>query len=155
MDRKCQKLALILFALNCELPFEFISVRQPLLNVKVIFLHEATDDAGDAKVVASVQLNVHEIIVSRQDVADVALLEEVNAVDVVTFEKDVLIPQLDQWLQQRAYPGDEGDGSILEELKLLECALEYEECHFKSKVLRQGRNKLNHILNIVLILVFY
>ena len=85
----------------------------------------------------SVQPNVHEIFEAGQNVAGTSILQKVNARYIVTFFEDILLSLFDQWLQQWAYPGDEGYGSIFKELKLFECILIYEKCQFNPQILWQ------------------
>ena len=92
---------------------------------------------------------------SRQNIPCDSILQKVNALDVVPFEKDVLFLQFDQWLQQRANPCDERNGPVNEKLYVFEGAFKNKECHLQPQILWQSRNKSHHVLNIILKLVLY
>ena len=81
---------------------------------------------------AWIQFDVHQVFVARQHVASIAVLEEVNARDVIALEEDELVVQFYQRLQEGTDPRDERDWSVQEELELLECAFEDEQGHFQA-----------------------
>ena len=53
------------------------------------------------------QFDVHQIFVAGQNVAGVAVLHKIDARDIISFEENILILLLDQWLQQRTNPRNE------------------------------------------------
>ena len=59
VDWKGQHLTLIL-ALNSKLPFQTVSMRNPIINIKLelTMAHETADDARDTEMIALVQINV-------------------------------------------------------------------------------------------------
>lgn len=111
-------------------------MRNPIINIEVALLHETADDAGNAKVVALVQLHVHQVVVARQDVPGVAVFEEVDAVYVFILEENVLLFELDERTQERTDPSNEGDRPFSEEKYLFKRLLKDEQADLDPQILR-------------------
>ena len=90
MNGKGQKFALVL-TLDCKLPLESISEEDPAINIEVVLVHEATDNARHAKVQTWVQLDIHQVLMPWQDITGIASLHKVNARNVIAFKEYELI----------------------------------------------------------------
>lgn len=83
---KCQQFALVVFGLNGELSLQTFLVGYPSINVEVIILNKAAYNVNSSEVTALEQFNVHDILVSRQNITCVAVLQKIYALDVVSLE---------------------------------------------------------------------
>lgn len=149
MDRQGKHVALAL-ALDGELPSQLALVLEPVVDLElVLLLHEAADDARLPEVFSTVQLNVHQIAMPWQYVACVAVLEKVDARDVVLLEEDELVFVFHQGFEEGADPCDEGGRSLFEELELVEHLFEDEVGHVHAQVLGQVSRELYQVLDVV------
>lgn len=59
--------------------------------MEVTVVNEAAYDALNAKVTAEGKGHIHQVLVTRQDVASNTILQKVDACDVIAFEVHILI----------------------------------------------------------------
>lgn len=109
----------------------------PIIDVEVSGLDEATYDARNAEVLPLHQAHVHQILVAGQHVAGLTLFEEVYARNVVAFEEDVLVLHFYLGFEQWTEPGYERDWPFLQIFNVVDRILENEERHFMPQILRE------------------
>lgn len=106
LDGQRQQIAFILTS-DRKLPLERLSPLEPIIDIETILIVETSNYVRYPKVFRFEQLNIHQILVSRQNESAQAFLEEVNVVDGVIVLENKLFRGLDQWLQQWADPSSE------------------------------------------------
>ena len=89
VDRQRQQFTLRL-ALDGELALQTVSEGEPVVDVEFVVVHETANDTRDAKMHTLIYLDVHQVVVTWQDVTGITVLMKVYATDVAVLEEDVL-----------------------------------------------------------------
>ena len=104
---------------------------------------EATADDVEHSEMGTLRIvYVLHVLVSWKHIANLAFLEEVNAVDFIPVLVNILALLAQEGLKHRTNEGNERPGLILQEPDLLVCLLMDEKGHFNLETVRQHVHEL-------------
>ena len=102
-------------------------MRDPCIDVELelSLAHEATNDAGHAKMMTLGQVDILYVVVSWQNITGITFLEEINTTYIIILKKDILVLLLDKWLKKRADPRNKCQRLSSKKFKLFKCLLKH------------------------------
>lgn len=135
---------------HCELPLHQGVIVDPIVDLKVIG-EAAADDVNDAEAAADWIVNILCVEVTRQDVADNSILQEVNARDLVSICVNKLSLDIHLWFQEGANVRKECFVLITKEINLaIELLIDYKR-HLDGKSEREHTQEVIELVDIVLV----